>query len=309
MPKFDTFIEQFVLCLFLFLIAAVYIWCGRIVLSLKANSWNLRSLRAKSYVGILFGLLGLICFGYSFLEPFQLDMNRVSFGSNKLEGLGRPLKIVHISDLHCDGIKRVVDQIPARVKSCSPDFVVFSGDACHNKKGLRDFRNCLSSLAEICPVYAIKGNHDARGVRYWELFKGTGARELNCSGETILVEEVPIWIGGVAVDNETCLEETLLKAPEKQFKVFLYHYPHGVESASKYGIDLFCAGHTHGGQVRLPMYGALLSASGLGRKYDRGLFEVAGTKLHISQGTGMTGLPIRFLAPPQITLIEVEPGQ
>lgn len=66
-------------------------------------------------------------------------------------------------------------------------------------------------------------------------------------------------------------------------------------------------GHTHGGQVRLPFYGALITMSTLGKKYEYGLYNVEGTNMFVSRGIGMTALPIRFLASPEVAVIDVFP--
>jgi hypothetical protein len=75
-------------------------------------------------------------------------------------------------------------------------------------------------------------------------------------------------------------------------------------------VDLYCAGHTHGGQVALPLYGALITFSKYGKKYEAGLYREGETWLYVNRGIGMEGgsTPrVRFWAPPEVTVIEVSP--
>jgi predicted MPP superfamily phosphohydrolase len=74
-------------------------------------------------------------------------------------------------------------------------------------------------------------------------------------------------------------------------------------------IDLFCCGHTHGGQVRLPFYGALITNSALGKNYEAGLYYDHGTATYVSRGIGMIGLPVRFLCRPELTAIDIFPAK
>jgi hypothetical protein len=78
--------------------------------------------------------------------------------------------------------------------------------------------------------------------------------------------------------------------------------------ASQMPLDLYRAGHTHGGQVRLPLWGAILTSSVHGKRYEMGHYQENGVNLYVSRGIGMEGLSmprLRFLCPPEITLVEL----
>ena len=99
------------------------------------------------------------------------------------------------------------------------------------------------------------------------------------------------------------------QAPPDAFRVLLYHSPELIRVAPRFGIDLYLCGHTHGGQVRLPIYGALLTSSELGKQFDMGYYQVEDTHLYVSRGIGMEGLGaprVRFLCPPEITLFSIQ---
>jgi predicted MPP superfamily phosphohydrolase len=91
----------------------------------------------------------------------------------------------------------------------------------------------------------------------------------------------------------------------------LYHTPDLIETASELGVDLYLAGHTHGGQVRLPWLGAIFTASRYGKRYEMGSYRVGRTQLYVSRGIGMEGLGtprVRFLCPPEIVELELGGG-
>jgi predicted MPP superfamily phosphohydrolase len=99
--------------------------------------------------------------------------------------------------------------------------------------------------------------------------------------------------------------------PPEAFTLFLYHTPDLILEAAGTGrVDLYCAGHTHGGQVALPVYGALVTLSKFGKKYESGLHREGQTSLYVTRGVGMEGgsAPrVRFFARPEITVIELAP--
>ncbi|MDZ7413856.1 MAG: metallophosphoesterase [candidate division KSB1 bacterium] len=96
--------------------------------------------------------------------------------------------------------------------------------------------------------------------------------------------------------------------PHEAFTLLLAHSPDMVRPAEDLGIDLVLAGHTHGGQVRLPLVGALYTQTLLGRRYAAGLFSFGTTKLYVNRGIGNAFVPFRFLCRPEITVIHLLPG-
>ena len=106
--------------------------------------------------------------------------------------------------------------------------------------------------------------------------------------------------------NKGNVSFALAGVPPDDMAILLAHSPDQVLEAIGLGADLVLSGHTHGGQVRLPLLGAVYAGTKLGRDYAAGLFSVEDTWLYVSRGIGMTGLPIRFLCPPEVTLIILE---
>lgn len=268
-----------------------------------------REFRLKRYEFALLtiGFAGVIAFVYSLTEPYQLETTFVKITSNKLKQDGGAVRIVHLTDLHCDGTKRTEDRLPDAIRSLKPDLIVFSGDAADSISGLRDFKVLINELSKIAPIYGVGGNHDSRSGTPRDIFADTAMIELSGGSKVLDIRGNQIWINGVSVDKEGDLQRNFSPPPKTAFSIFLYHYPVGIKVVTKNNIDLFCTGHTHGGQVRLPLYGALMTASELGKKYEYGLYKVDNANMFVSRGIGMTALPIRFLAPPEIAVIDVTP--
>ena len=113
------------------------------------------------------------------------------------------------------------------------------------------------------------------------------------------------------LDRDTArLKEVASAAPNSAPRVLLYHSPELMPAAVENDVDLYLCGHTHGGQVRLPLIGPILTSSQLGRRYVMGYYYEGATHLYVSRGVGLEGLSaprVRLMAPPEITLVTFHP--
>ncbi|MDP6633353.1 MAG: metallophosphoesterase [Phycisphaerae bacterium] len=305
----------------------VIAWIGR---KLKHRPEPSRSALAKwtrrDVLGLAGGGLACIAWG-GFYEPYRLEVTRTRIVSPKLRGADRPVRIVQISDLHCDPTLRNEPKLPGLIAPLKPDIIVYTGDSINSIEGLPNFRNCLAEIAQIAPVYATRGNWDVSFGPRINYFGQPNVTELDGSNQLIEAAGTRLWVAGIKVldapsrywDNDLSSEERLDNAlagiPEEDFKVFLYHYPDEVNSLADRGVDLHCAGHTHGGQVAMPFYGALVTVSKFGKKYEAGLYSISRKQpqpdmhLYVNRGIGMEGYAprVRFWCRPEISLIELAP--
>ncbi len=311
-------IEQFRIIVFLGAVVTVYVLAARVLVLLIL--WRLGRVtlsRDRKHVWIrrtTLGLaaLGTLCIAYGFLiEPNWLQVTRVRIESPKLPRGSRPIRIVHISDLHSESKPRLEDRLPGIIAAENPDLIVFTGDSLNEPEGLPVFKACLAKLAAIAPTFAVRGNWDAW---YWtnlDLFGGTGARELKSEAARLDVRGTPLRIAGIAVERESQIGRVLDAIPPGEFSVFLHHYPDEIERVASRKVDLYCAGHIHGGQIALPFYGALVTLSRYGKRFEAGLYRVGETHLYVNRGIGMEGgkAPrVRFCARPEVTVIEIHPA-
>jgi predicted MPP superfamily phosphohydrolase len=302
-----TFVETLRVGFFVAVVLVTYLYAGRTLIGVVGGSikksW-------KTTLLFVVAVLGILCMLYGRLvEPFWLDVTHVSIASAKFP-MGKHLRIAHISDVHSDPAPRLEEKLPARVAAEHPDLIVFTGDSVNSPEGLPVFKELLKKLRAIAPVFVVKGNWDAWYWSYLGLFEGTGAVELDGGGRLLEIRGLKIGIAGVAVRNEAALDRSLGGIPVNALSIFLYHYPDLIKDVAKRNVDLYLAGHTHGGQIAIPGYGALVTFSTFGKQYESGLHREGKTSLYVNRGLGMDGgnAPrVRFWSRPELTIIDVVP--
>ena len=135
-----------------------------------------------------------------------------------------------------------------------------------------------------------------------------GVRQLRGRWETLEIAGAKLHAGGLPWGEDARLDETLAAAPPEGFRLFLYHGPDLIYRVAPAGVDLYCAGHTHGGQIALPWFGAIVTLSAFGKRFEHGLYKERGTYLYVNRGIGMEGGPaprMRLFARPEVTCFEL----
>lgn len=310
---FNLLASEFILLVVLSLIL-IYVYFKAISACFRIwkHKTSFQLLSALDKVMLVLSLLGLFAFAYAlFVEPYQLSVSKLSIHSNKLNGMKGAIRLVHITDIHSDGIIRTEEKLPSEVLKLSPDLVVFTGDAANTKDGVPVFKKCISAISAKVPTFVVSGNHDIRKGKSWKVFDGTGADNVDGTYKHLKLHGKEVFVGGIAVDGEAHLLAVLNAMPKDAFNILFYHYPSMIETLPKNNsVDLLCVGHTHGGQVRLPGYGAIVTRSAAGKKYEAGYYKLGATQMYVSRGIGMTGysplMPrVRFCCPPEVTLLEL----
>ena len=226
------------------------------------------------------------------VEPTRLRVSHL-----KLNDPGRS-RFVHFSDFHHKGNTRYAAEVVRTINDIGPEFVCFTGDLVEDKTFLPEV---LSFIREIrAPVYGIPGNHDYwSGASYPECereFAATGGAWL--VDHSVVLPEHELELVGMALNGIHAF-----KPPQAERRVLLMHYPLMAKSLGT-RFDLILAGHSHGGQIRLPFYGALAVPWGVG-PYDLGFFETPGGPLYVNAGIGTYRLPYRFNCRPEITVVTI----
>lgn len=316
MPNPDE-IAKYRILIFLSLVATVYIFAFAAIIRIALSKFGYIELKNTPlekfliWSSLTLAFLGFLCFVYGFIEPYWLNVSYVKLATNKFPANTKALKIAHFSDLHSDRSPRLENKLVSQIEIEKPDLIVFTGDTINSPEGLEVARVLFSKLSKIAPTYVVKGNWDSWFWYNLNLFGETGVRELKSNSEKLDINNVSIWITGAPVGQANQISSLLKKVPNKEFSILLYHYPDEIEDVAG-TVDLYCAGHTHGGQIAIPFYGALITYSKFDKKYESGLYKVKDTWLYVSRGLGMEGgnTPrVRFFARPELTIIEVHPAK
>jgi len=294
----------------LFIYAAEVFLIIRAVFRKIRDGLNRSGLKTKPAIAIhIMALAGLVCLWYGAnIEPSWVEINRFDIYTDKLKNTD--IRIVQISDMHCDKKIRTEKKLAGMINNLKPDIVVFTGDTINDRNALLTFRDVLNKIKAPYGKFAVKGNIDSH---YWnniDIFFNTGFMLLNKETVKVKKNNEYIFITGLGFDARNMWYETLKKIPGICFSVFLYHTPVFVESLKDMNVDLYLCGHTHGGQVALPFYGALITMSKYGKKYEKGMYKNGNTALYVNRGIGMEGgkLPrVRFLSRPEIAVFDVHP--
>ena len=231
-----------------------------------------------------------------FIEPGWVSIRKVQLN------LKNPAhRLVHFTDIHHKGDRAYLETVVRKINSLSPDLVCFTGDLIEETSYLAEALQILAGIKS--PIYGVPGNHD-----YWSKAPFDGITKcLEASGGGWLLDrQVLTSDGKICISGATCLsaKQPPIKSEPSARNVFLMHYPLWVEQLGGQKYDLILAGHSHGGQVRLPFIGALQVPFGVGR-YDLGLFKTSSGPLYVNPGIGWFPVPIRFNCRPEITVFEL----
>jgi predicted MPP superfamily phosphohydrolase len=269
--------------------------------------------------GKKFGIIALvltlsICVG----GAWNAYSPRVTEVEVPLDGLEKEIRAIQISDIHIGHLigGRFMQKIVDKCMEQDPDLVFITGDLFDNRSNLS--RAPLAPLADFnVPVYFVEGNHDkyTGSDKVKQYLREMNVRVLenemaNQDGIQIIGLDHVIpenWaykmhmstggnsIGEVLMDIKVSPDEPI---------ILLHHSPDGIQFAREKGVDLYLAGHTHGGQIFPVNYIGELSFD-----YNRGLHDYYGTRIFVSQGVGTWGPPMRVGTKSEIALIKLIPDR
>lgn len=306
--------EIITLIIFLLALATIYILelCFFVVFAInkfrKRHGKNILRTKPAILVHILAGI-GIICFLYGhFVEPYWIEVKMIPIRTDKLNRTS--FRIVQISDLHCDKKERNEKTIVKLINRLEPDVIVFTGDAINTPAVLPRFKDMMKSLKAPLGKFAVYGNWETRHWSNLDYYSGTGFKLLDVDTILLTKNDETLCVCGLSSDNWRALDKMLKELSVDHFNIFLYHYPNLAEEIRNYNVDLYLCGHTHGGQVALPFYGALVTLTKFGKKYESGMYIIGGTKLYVNRGIGLEALPapqVRFLARPEISVFDIGP--
>jgi predicted MPP superfamily phosphohydrolase len=271
---------------------------------------NRRSFLKKCFTVGLAGTLAAPAYSH-FYERKWIEIKQVPLSFAQLPNAFHGLRLLHFTDVHLGyyfdeyDLKELIDTI----NDLSPDLICFTGDFVESKVDILE--RSISLLKELkAPFgkFAVLGNHD-----YWENADGVADAIMAADftllrNDSVRVERGNDHIVVAGIDDvlygEPDLDITVSNIQTDDFIILLAHEPDFADIASQYPIQLQLSGHSHGGQIRFPMLGAVVTPP-YGQKYPDRLYQVEQLKLYTSRGVGTTGVPFRMLCRPELTLIEL----
>lgn len=261
--------------------------------------------------GLGLGLAGVGCGSYArLLEPRWLDVEEVTVPLARLPQSLDGLSVGLLSDLHLGpylGAPELAQAVET-MQQLRPQLVVISGDFVSRGSEWQraEALSPLGALRAPLGVFAVLGNHDHWTDAAWvaAVVQGQGITVLSNSARRLSDAGQGLWLAGVDsiwVGAED-LPRALAGVPDDTCKLLLVHEPDFADKAARWAIDLQLSGHSHGGQVRLPLLGAPLLPL-WGQKYPIGLQRAGDTWVYTNRGLGVIDPPVRFNCPPEVTLL------
>jgi predicted MPP superfamily phosphohydrolase len=297
------------------------------LLALSVVRWAVAGLigwtRAAWLMPVTMMMISALAWYATWIEPFRIQVTRREIAFAQWPADGPCIQLLHLSDLHLERAGLREERLQQLIDELDPDIICFSGDLLNlsyntDHEAMEDARLVLGRWTAPYGVYAVTGSPlvDLPATARTILEDLTSIHWL-------LDETVTLKFGGSTLQliGLTCthdpvrdgakLRAALATAPENVPRVLLYHTPDLAPEAAAAGIDLQLSGHTHGGQIRLPFYGALVTSSIYGKRFEAGEYHLpqqngpAETVLYVSRGLGMEGgvAPrARFLCSPEVVL-------
>lgn len=268
-----------------------------------------------------------------FLGIIIRDMNRFVVVSYRVKStkVKEKFSFVLLSDLHNKSYGRHNEKLAEAILDLKPDCAIVAGDMYTSRAGssYEHAVELLGAISEKLPVYMANGNHEHKTDYDRETFGDMYDRyraELDSYGLKLLVNERVqladrnISICGSQIGRECFqhfkrfpmpedyLDKLVGRAEKDKFQILIAHNPDYFEEYAAWGADLVLSGHIHGGIVRFPGLGGMVSpAVKLFPKYDGGIFQIGGSTMILSRGLGTHAIPVRMWNPGELVYVTVEP--
>lgn len=281
-------------------------------------------------IGIILTALGIV---YILISNNYFKTVCYKITSEKLKFKNGKHKFILLADLHNHIYGKNNKRLIQAIHKQNPEFIIVAGDLLIAKPGYRldialDF---MKELSKTYPIYYGNGNHEYRlriypekyGTmyeEYTEKIKKMGIHLLENKKERIFIDGAEISIFGLEIDKKfyhrfsyhnfkkDYMEELLGRTSNSEFNLLIAHNPSFFHEYEKWGADLTCSGHVHGGVMRLPVLGGVISPQlRFFPEYDGGIFERNGRFMVLSRGLGMHTIPIRIFNPAELVVVELCP--
>ncbi|MCP3775247.1 metallophosphoesterase [Paenibacillus sp. MZ04-78.2] len=265
------------------------------------------------------GLIALpgATYGYArYAEPKWLEVTEYTLSFARLPQQMDGIKVVQFSDVHLGFHFDTKDlsELIGLINRIQPDIVCFTGDLVDHTVGPDGdaYARVLSELKPPLGKYAVLGNHDFKEPRQVRSLLKSAAFEL-LTNKMVRIQHQGSSMVMAGVDDQwkgnPDIDKALARVKPEDFVILLSHCPDFADIAVRYSVDFQLSGHSHGGQVRLPFYGHVMTPK-FGRKYVLGHYVLGAGKLQlfVNRGIGVSTHPVRFLCRPELTVFTLRKG-
>jgi hypothetical protein len=252
--------------------------------------------------------------GYaSLFEPYSYELTETEIFIRDLPAAFENFRIAHVTDVHHSRIVSLAEvrRVVEITRAAKPDLIALTGDySTARRRYIEPCAEALGALEAPEGVWAVLGNHDhyndaqltTRALKRARINLIDNANtRISRGGDTLQLAGVGDWSWA-----ESDWQRTLRGIDPARPSVLLSHEPIVLDMPETRGLSLILSGHTHGGQIYLPLIGSPLARYWRDLRYLRGLYRLDQTQLYVSRGTGMIGLPLRLGAPPEIAILKLK---
>lgn len=248
------------------------------------------------YILLFLGLLSIYAY---YIEPYNLKIKEYKVESNRLPSNFNGYKIIHISDIKYGSTTNIniIKDMVNNINKLKPNLIIFTGDLLSKNISTEEQETLINELNKINSkynLYYVNGDKDKELTD--KILSKTSFKKL--SNEQIKIyynDKTPITLTGLDKDLNL---DNLFNEEDKTYNIVLSHYPDNFYKINN-NIDLYLAGHSLGGQIRLPFIGSIYKFKNA-KKLTDSYYQINNTEIHISNGIGTTKLPIRLLNSPSI---------
>lgn len=280
---------------------------------------------------IMFAILLVAVLAEIYRELHSFQVTRYTVASDKLSE-GKRGRVIFLSDLHNHLYGEKNKNLLKSVENEKPDYILIGGDMLVGKNGYTYdvAEEFVKSLARICPVYYANGNHEQRMKeqpdkyeqsyeKYKESLTASGIHFLENESVSVHLDRGQVVISGLEIPKECythfrktpmrggAIEERIGGCSPDRYQILLAHNPSYMREYLEWGADLILSGHLHGGIVRIPGIAGILAPNfELFPKYSGDMYKEGKQTVIVSKGLGSHTIPVRFLNPAEIVVIDLE---
>ncbi len=255
---------------------------------------------------------------YVYYETHSIEVTKHTVESKDLPKELHGFTILHITDLHSKSFGKHNHHLLSLIKSMDFQCIAITGDLLGDrfylyKNNFSTSLHLMSELKGMAPVFYVPGNHE-QCIEY-ETFKQEllkiGIHVLSNSNEPVYSNGATMYICGVekSITTPYDVEKAMEGIALGSITILLSHEPSILHKASEYAVTMILAGHTHGGQIRLPFIKSIFQKHNHYKRYASGWFTDQKTCMYVCRGLGNSGLPFRFRCKPEIALLTLRNPQ